>query len=124
MTGGWKRLYNEELDNSQNIIRMTKSRRLRWAGNVAGIAEMRNAYTVFYLEEYIKERDRLLDTDVDGRMILKLILKESDVKVWSGFIWLRIGTDGGLDLTFCCYFYVSFHVIVINICSIMTILLV
>jgi hypothetical protein len=33
---------------------------------------------------------------VDGRIILKWILKKYDVRAWTGFIWLRIGTDGGL----------------------------
>jgi hypothetical protein len=37
-TGGWRKLHNEELHNlysSSNIIRMIKSRRMRWAGHVA-----------------------------------------------------------------------------------------
>jgi hypothetical protein len=36
--GGWRKLHNEELHNlygSPSIIRMTKSRRIRWAGHVA-----------------------------------------------------------------------------------------
>jgi len=32
---------------------------------------------------------------VDGRIILKLIFKRCDA-VWSGFIWLKIGTSGGI----------------------------
>jgi len=38
VTGEWRRLHNEELYNSyssQNIIRVMKSRRIRWAGHVA-----------------------------------------------------------------------------------------
>jgi hypothetical protein len=38
VTGGWRKLHNEELRNlypSPNIIRMIKSRRMRWAGHVA-----------------------------------------------------------------------------------------
>jgi hypothetical protein len=38
MVGGWRRLHNEELRNlyaSQNIIRVIKSRNVRWAGHVA-----------------------------------------------------------------------------------------
>jgi hypothetical protein len=38
VTGGWRKLHNEELHNlyfSPNIIRMIKSRRMRWTGNVA-----------------------------------------------------------------------------------------
>jgi hypothetical protein len=37
MTGGWRKLHNEELHNlysSPNIVRMIKSRRMRWAGHV------------------------------------------------------------------------------------------
>jgi hypothetical protein len=38
VTGDWRKLHYEELHNlysSPNIIRMIKSRRLRWAGHVA-----------------------------------------------------------------------------------------
>jgi hypothetical protein len=38
VTGGWRKLHNEELLNlysSPSIITMIKSRRMRWAGNVA-----------------------------------------------------------------------------------------
>jgi hypothetical protein len=38
--GGWRELHNEELHNlysSANIIRIIKSRRMRWAGHVARI---------------------------------------------------------------------------------------
>jgi hypothetical protein len=38
VTGDWRKLLNEELHNlcsSPNIIRMIKSRRMRWAGHVA-----------------------------------------------------------------------------------------
>jgi hypothetical protein len=49
VTGNWKKLHNEELHNlysSPNIIRMIKSRRMRWAGHAAQIGETRNAYRV------------------------------------------------------------------------------
>jgi hypothetical protein len=38
MIGGWKKLHNEKLHNlysSPSMIRMIKSRRMRWAGHVA-----------------------------------------------------------------------------------------
>jgi hypothetical protein len=38
VTGGWKKLHNKELHNlysSPHIIRIIKSRRMRWAGHVA-----------------------------------------------------------------------------------------
>jgi hypothetical protein len=46
VTGGWRKLHNEELHNlysSPSIIRMIKSRRVRWAGHVARMGEKRNA---------------------------------------------------------------------------------
>jgi hypothetical protein len=47
VTGGWRKLHNEELHNlysSPNTIKMIKSRRLSWAGHVARIQEKMNAY--------------------------------------------------------------------------------
>ena len=41
-----------------------------------------------------RERGHLEDQDVDGRIILKLAL--SGLGAWTGLIWLRIGTGGGL----------------------------
>jgi hypothetical protein len=49
VTGDWRKLLNEVLHNlysSSNIIRMIKSRRIRWAGHVARIGEKRNAYKI------------------------------------------------------------------------------
>jgi hypothetical protein len=34
------------------------------------------------------------DTDIDERIILKLIFKKYGVKTWAGFIWLRKGYNG------------------------------
>jgi hypothetical protein len=42
-------MHNEELHNlycSQNIIRIIKSRRMRWAGHVARMEEKRNEYRI------------------------------------------------------------------------------
>jgi hypothetical protein len=50
MTGEWRKLHNEELCDlysSPSIIRIIKSRRMRWAGHVARIGEKRNAYRLF-----------------------------------------------------------------------------
>jgi hypothetical protein len=49
VTGDWRNLRNEELHNlysSAYIIRMLKSRRMRWAGDVARMRETRNAYRI------------------------------------------------------------------------------
>jgi hypothetical protein len=50
VTGEWRKLYSGELHNlylSPDIIRQIKSRRMRWAGQVARIGERRNLYRVF-----------------------------------------------------------------------------
>jgi hypothetical protein len=38
----------------------------------------------------------LEDPDIEWRIILRWIFRKFDVGVWSGFIWFRIGTGGGL----------------------------
>jgi hypothetical protein len=50
VTGGWRKLHNEELHNlysSPSKIRIIKSRRMRWAGYVARMGEERNVYRLF-----------------------------------------------------------------------------
>ena len=49
VTGEWRRLHKEELNDlysSHNIVRVIKSRRMRWAGHVARIGEERGVYRV------------------------------------------------------------------------------
>jgi hypothetical protein len=55
VTGGWRKQHNEVLHSlysSSSIIRMVKSRRMRWVGHVARMGEKRNAYRI--LLEYHK----------------------------------------------------------------------
>jgi hypothetical protein len=47
VTGKWRKLHNEELRDlysSPSIIRIIKSKRMRWAGHVSRMGEKRNAY--------------------------------------------------------------------------------
>jgi hypothetical protein len=47
VTGEWRKLYNEELcyvHSLPSIIRIIKSRRMRWAGHVARMGKKRNAF--------------------------------------------------------------------------------
>jgi hypothetical protein len=49
VTGEWRRLHNEELNDlysSPNIIRVIKPRTMRWAGHVARMGEGRGAYRI------------------------------------------------------------------------------
>jgi hypothetical protein len=47
VTGGWRKLHNEELHNlysSPSIIKIIKLRRIRWVGHVARMGEKKNMY--------------------------------------------------------------------------------
>jgi hypothetical protein len=47
--GEWRRLHNEELQSlsrSPDIVRVNKSRRLRWAGHVARMEEGRSVFNI------------------------------------------------------------------------------
>jgi hypothetical protein len=49
VTGGWRKVHDEKLHklySSPSIIRMIKSRRMRWAGYVARTGEKRNSYRI------------------------------------------------------------------------------
>ena len=49
VTGEWRRPHNEELNDlysSPNIVRVIKSRRMRWAGHVTRMSEERGGYRV------------------------------------------------------------------------------
>jgi hypothetical protein len=77
VTGGWRKLHNEELHNlysSPNIITMVKSRRMRSAGYIARLRKKRNANRIVV---GTPERQRLLRRlDIGGRIILKWILEK------------------------------------------------
>jgi hypothetical protein len=49
-----------------------------------------------FLLENLKGKDHSEDIGIDGKVILEWILGKYGRKMWTGFIWLRIGTSGGL----------------------------
>jgi hypothetical protein len=59
VTGEWRKLHNKELHNlysSPSIIRIIKSRRMRWAGHVAQMGEKKTL--IDYWRESQRERDQ------------------------------------------------------------------
>jgi hypothetical protein len=69
-----ERLHNEELHNlysSPSIIRVIKSRRMRWAGHAARMGK--GGMHIGYWWE--SQKDHWEDQDVDGWTILKWILE-------------------------------------------------
>jgi hypothetical protein len=55
---------------------------------------MYRTYTGFWWGS-LRERDQLEDPGLDGRIILRWILRKRDVEVCAGSSWLRIGRGVG-----------------------------
>jgi hypothetical protein len=95
VTGGWRKLHGEELNDlypSPNTMRVIKSRWMRWAGHAARMREMRNAYRI--LVKKLKVRYYFRNLGIGGKIILKCMLKKQSVTMWTGFIWVRRGSNG------------------------------
>ena len=92
----WRRLHNKKLNDlysSPNIVRVIKSRRMRWAGHVACMGEEGGRIGSWWGNW--RERDHCGDLGVDGWIILGWISRRWDVGMWTGLGWHRIGTGGG-----------------------------
>jgi hypothetical protein len=63
-------------------------------GSCGTFRETRNAYK--FLVRKPEGMNQSKDADVDGRIILKWMLKYRDVKAWTRLMWLRMGTRGEL----------------------------
>jgi hypothetical protein len=87
MTGEWRKLHNKELHDlysSPNIIRIIKSRRMRWTGHVTRVGEKRNAY-------------RLLLGKPDGKRPLGRPRRR-----WLNNIKMDLGEVGWVDVDWIC----------------------
>jgi hypothetical protein len=76
LAGSRRSLHNEELHilyTLPSIIRVLKSRRMRWEGRVTCTREM-IMYMKFWSEN-LKGRDHSEDVGVDGRIILEWIIE-------------------------------------------------
>ena len=96
VTGEWRRLHNEELNDlccSPNIVRVIKWRRMRWAGHVARMGEERECIGCWWGNR--RERDHWGDLGVDVWIILGWISRRWDVGIWTGLGWPRMETGGG-----------------------------
>jgi hypothetical protein len=79
VTGKWRRLLVKELHDlysSLNIIRVIKSRRMRWAEHVARTRDRRSVYRVWWGDR--RERYYMGDLGVNGRIKLKLVIRKWD----------------------------------------------
>jgi hypothetical protein len=96
VTEEWRKLHNEELNDlycSPNIVRVIKSRRMRWAGHVACVKERRGVYRVLVGKTEGKRplgRPRTIWEDN-----IRIDLWEVGWGLWTGSSWLSIGTGGG-----------------------------
>jgi hypothetical protein len=97
VTGEWKILHNEELNDlysSPNIIRVIKSRRMRWTGHVIRTGEGRGAYRILVgIPEGWRPLGRPKRRWEDN---IHMDLHAFDGESWTGLIWLRMRTGGGL----------------------------
>jgi hypothetical protein len=97
--GEWRKLCKMELHNVYPLpytITMTKSRRMRWVSCEARMWDKRSAYRILVEKPEGKTpvgraRCRWVDN-----IKMDLRKRERYRGVWIGFIWLKIGTGGGL----------------------------
>jgi hypothetical protein len=64
VTGDWRKLHNEELHDlysSPSIIRVIKATRIRWAGHVARMEEVREAHNILVVRPLGRPRRRWED---------------------------------------------------------------
>jgi hypothetical protein len=91
VTGEWRKVHNECLNDRYlpSIVRVIKSRRLRWAGHVARIGERRDVYMVLMGKP--EGKSPLERSGCRWGNNIKMDLQE----VGRGSIWCSMGTGEG-----------------------------
>jgi hypothetical protein len=96
VAGEWRTLHNEELNDlysSPTIVRVMKSRRMRWTGHVARMGEGRSVYSVLVGKP--EEKRPLRRPRRRWEDNIKADIQQMGCGVWTGLSWLRIETSGG-----------------------------
>jgi hypothetical protein len=91
LTGGWRKLHNEELYDLYSLpslIRMIKSRRMRLAGHIVRMGETRNAYRILVGKPEGKSPQGRLRRRWVGN--IRMDLRE---RGWDGMDWIDLAQN-------------------------------
>jgi hypothetical protein len=87
--GDWRKLHNEEI---MYMLHQNKGEMMDGACSSHGRHEK---CSQSFGQKTCMEETTLQDLGTDGKIILQWILGKYGGKVWTGCIWLRLGTSGG-----------------------------
>jgi hypothetical protein len=97
VTGEWRKLHNEELHDLYSlpiIIRIIKAWRMRWEGHVTGMGKKKIPYRLLVRKP--EDKRPLGRQRRSCCIILGWILHRRNGVMWTGLVWIRIGTGGEL----------------------------
>jgi hypothetical protein len=95
VTEEWRKLHSEKLSDLYclpSIVRVVKSRRMRWAGHLAHMGEGRDVHRFLFGKPEGKRP--LRRPRRSWKYNLKCIFRKWDVGIWTGSIRFRIGAGG------------------------------